>query len=246
MKNKRMSLVVVMLVLASAMLFAVDGYISREKAMEIALADAGVEKGQASFVRSHLDRDDGRMIYDVEFYVADMEYDYEIDAVDGEILAQDRDAEYWGERGRNEVSISEEEATRIALDDAKVTDTLYVRTNLDRDDGRFVYEIEFGTQDREYEYKIDAASGRIRETDIERVKRTSVSDAKVSIEEAAAMVMERIGDGIGRDDIRIRQDRDDGRIVYEGDAWYGKYEYEFEIDAATGRFRDWERERIDW
>ena len=116
----------------------------------------------------------------------------------------------------------------------------------DADDGRFVYEIEFGTQDREYEYKIDAASGRIRETDIERVKRTSVSDAKVSIEEAAAMVMERIGDGIGRDDIRIRQDRDDGRIVYEGDAWYGKYEYEFEIDAATGRFRDWERERIDW
>ena len=121
MKNKRMSLVVVMLVLASAMLFAADGYISREKAMEIALADAGVEKGQASFVRSHLDRDDGRMIYDVEFYVADMEYDYEIDAVDGEILAQDRDAEYWGEWGRNEVSISEEEATRIALDDAKVT-----------------------------------------------------------------------------------------------------------------------------
>ena len=103
------------------------------------------------------------------------------------------------------MSISEEEATRIALDDAKVTDTLYVRTNLDRDDGRFVYEIEFGTQDREYEYKIDAASGRIRETDIERVKRTSVSDAKVSIEEAAAMVMERIGDGIGRDDIRRHQ-----------------------------------------
>ena len=73
MKNRRMSLVIVMLVLASAMLFAADGYISREKAMEIALADAGVEKGQASFVRSHLDRDDGRMIYDVEFYVADME-----------------------------------------------------------------------------------------------------------------------------------------------------------------------------
>ena len=46
--------------------------------------------------------------------------------------------------------------------------------------------------------------------------------------------------------MRIRQSRDDGRIVYEGQVRYNGYEYEFEIDAATGRFTDWERERDDW
>ena len=43
-------------------------------------------------------------------------------------------------------------------------------------------------------------------------------------------------------DIRIKTDREDGRDVYEGDILFGGREYDFEIDAETGAFLEWEEE----
>ncbi len=43
--------------------------------------------------------------------------------------------------------------------------------------------------------------------------------------------------------MRIRLDYDDGRLIYEGVLWHGGYEYEFEINAESGRFLEWDRER---
>lgn len=37
-------------------------------------------------------------------------------------------------------------------------------------------------------------------------------------------------------------DDDDGMLVYEGDAWLDGQEYEFELDAHTGRLLEWERD----
>lgn len=235
---KKILLGAMVMMLATVALFAA-GQITRERAMEIALADAGVSADGASFVRSHLDRERGRKVYDIEFYIDNMEYDYEIDAATGEIISVDRDAEYWGET--SDATIGEDEAVRIALEDARVDETQSMRVRLDRDDWRLEYEVEFTTADREYEYTIDASSGRILETDVER--RTVFTEGGITIKEATALVLDRLPDGATADDIRIRSDRDDGRVVYEGEAWYDGYEYEFEIDAARGRFTDWERER---
>ena len=47
-----------------------------------------------TFLRCYLDWDDGRQVYDVEFYTEDRkEYDYEIDAYTGDVLSYDYDAE---------------------------------------------------------------------------------------------------------------------------------------------------------
>ena len=40
----------------------------------------------------------------------------------------------------------------------------------------------------------------------------------------------------------IKEDYDDGRLKYEGEAYYNQTKYEFELDAATGAFTDWEEE----
>lgn len=73
-----------------------DGQISADKAQSIALEHAEVRAKDATFVRSNLDWDDGRWVYEVEFYTADgMEYDYEIDAVSGAVVQYDHDAEYY-------------------------------------------------------------------------------------------------------------------------------------------------------
>ena len=44
----------------------------------------------------------------------------------------------------------------------------FTKAKLDREDGVRVYEIEFFTQDKEYEYEISATDGTIRSKDIER------------------------------------------------------------------------------
>ena len=56
-----------------------------EKAKEIALEKAGVKAEDTLFINAHLDRDDGREEYDVEFQSGHTEYEVSVDAVTGAI-----------------------------------------------------------------------------------------------------------------------------------------------------------------
>ena len=61
--------------------------ISEDKAKEIALADAGLKSEDVTFRRIEKDRDNGKIIYEIEFHTKDMmEYDYEIDAETGTVI----------------------------------------------------------------------------------------------------------------------------------------------------------------
>lgn len=65
------------------------GYIGTDKAKSIALQHAGLKYSSVTFTAAKLDRDDGRYVYEIDFYTADREYDYEIDASTGKILEHD-------------------------------------------------------------------------------------------------------------------------------------------------------------
>lgn len=67
--------------------------ISAEQAQAIALKDAGLTVDDVTGLRTELERDDGKLHYDVQFYQGATEYDYDIDAAGGEILEKDRDIE---------------------------------------------------------------------------------------------------------------------------------------------------------
>ena len=64
----------------------------------------------------------------------------------------------------------------------------------------------------------------------------------ITWEEAAALALERVS-GATQNDLRMNLDFDDGYETYEGDIIYNQIEYEFEIDAATGKFLEWSEER---
>ena len=64
-------------------------YIGANKAKEIALTHAGVSASKADFIKAKLDKDDGKRVYEVEFYQGTMEYEYTIDAYTGKILEWD-------------------------------------------------------------------------------------------------------------------------------------------------------------
>ncbi len=65
--------------------------IGEDKALEIAFKDSGVKKTDATNITVHLDVDDGRTEYDVEFHVGTTEYSYNIDPYTGDILEKDID-----------------------------------------------------------------------------------------------------------------------------------------------------------
>ena len=142
-------------------------YIGEAKAKTIALNHAGLAENQVTFIKALLDYDDGRMVYDVEFYTPSyQEYDYEIDALTGAILEFDYDVESWSapQQGTTTSNIGIEKAKTIALNRAglNASQVTFVKAQLDYDDGRWEYEIEFISGTWEYEFEIDAYSGAVR------------------------------------------------------------------------------------
>ena len=51
--------------------------------------------------------------------------------------------------------------------------------------------------------------------------------------------------GGGRKVFGVIVGRDDGRQIYEGEIYYNRMEYEFEIDASTGTIIEWSAEHWD-
>lgn len=66
--------------------------IGEAKALEIAYQKASVSPADAQYLSVKLEQDDGRSIYEIEFYVGNTEYNFEISASDGEILEYEQDA----------------------------------------------------------------------------------------------------------------------------------------------------------
>lgn len=68
-------------------------YIGVDKAKEIAVKHAGLSASDVTFSKAKLENDDGITEYEVEFYRGRMEYDYSINAKNGEILEYDSEYE---------------------------------------------------------------------------------------------------------------------------------------------------------
>ena len=153
---------------------ASTGTVDEAKAQEIALAHAGVKAADATITKSKLDYDDGRQVYEIEWYANGAKYDYEIDAATGKIVSYDYDAEnYTPSQGTNTNAngkISEATAKQIALSSVPgATAANIYKFKLDFDDGRWEYEgeIRYGTM--EYDFTIDANTGAIIEWDMESI-----------------------------------------------------------------------------
>ncbi len=162
-------------------------YIGADRAKELALAHAKVNANAARFLKSSLDWEDGRAVYEVEFCSARTEYDYEVDALTGDILSWDNDcedfdwachddyridrglhlgwqnghhAENHGHHGQSNL-ITAESAKAKALE--KLPGGTVTKCELDYDDdtGRWEYELELKLSGVEYDCELNASTGEI-------------------------------------------------------------------------------------
>ena len=141
--------------------------ITEAQAKEIALKHAGVTAQQANFTKMKLDRDFGRSEYELEFFVGNVEYDYEIDAADGTVRKFSRETHAFNPTQGNAQTgqpglIGEQKAMEIALARVPGAKPEHVRKlKLDYDDGMQLYEGEIFYNFREYEFEINAQTGEV-------------------------------------------------------------------------------------
>ena len=168
-------------------------YIGNEAAEKVALDHAGVTRADAAWINSKLDWEFGKMVYDVEFHSAGFEYEYDIDAVTGEVVHFDKDfdddyvapAASSGNASSGSASsgnassgstssssglISGDRAKSIALQYAGVSASQASRfeIELSYDDGVPEYDIEFHAGGYEYNVDVDARTGAVRDYEKER------------------------------------------------------------------------------
>ena len=146
------------------------GTVDEAAAQKIALEHAGVKAADATITKSKLDYEDGRQVYDIEWYAGGAKYDYEIAVDTGEIISSGYEGKTAGADSNN-VTVSEAAAKKTALDRVSgATDKDIYEWKLDYDDGRPEYEGKIIYGGTEYEFTIDAATGSVMEWDAEKVR----------------------------------------------------------------------------
>ena len=148
-----------------------NNYIGVNKAMNIALKK--VPGASNSHVKKiNLDRENGRMVYEGEIYYNGQEYEFDIDAVTGDIVKWKVDeisnnSGYIKNNVNNSQTITMEKAKSIALAQVPgANESHFGEIDLDHDHGRTVYEIEIFYNNSKYEFDIDATTGEIIGTEV--------------------------------------------------------------------------------
>ena len=148
--------------------------VGQEAAKQAALSHAGLSASDVTDWKVKREWDDGRLEYEIEFWCGTDEYDYTIDGHSCSVLKHEleRHPHQDGTHHGGSVSgITLEEAKAAALSHAGLQESQVwdMKAEMDYDDGRLEYEVEFKSGGMEYEYTIDGVTGNIlsfeRETD---------------------------------------------------------------------------------
>lgn len=251
--------------------------LTAEEAKAIALAHAALSADQVTGLKAKKDRENGLSVWEVEFRQGDWEFDYDVNAETGAIVKWEKD--YDPPKNTNPGSdpnpteprptdappatpqlLTAEEAQAIALAHAGLTadQVTWVKTELDRDDGRSEWDVDFRNGDYEYDYEIHAETGAVlkwdKEYDPPRKQETEPPAAEVpaeqpktiTAEEAKAIALAHAG--LTAEEVRglrAELDRERGRTEWEIEFRVGRWEYEYEINAETGEIIFSEKEWDD-
>ena len=287
--------------------------IGSQKALEIALKDAGIKAADAKDSKSVFTKKNQTQVFDVEFEFSKNDYDYIIDAKSGDIISRSIEVDDEKNEPLTTAPLSTERTTveattsattltehqtvsegkpsttatepaskatepaattekqtsafitaakarEIALKDAgvKKSDSVFRKVKLDKDDGTFEYEIEFCVGTTEYEYSVNARTGAVIEKDIDKPVSTKehVSEAPttsrppepsaafISIDKAKKIALSHAG--LSENEVRfekVKLDKDDGIYEYEVEFYAGGREYDYSVNAKTGKIIDFEIEK---
>ena len=198
-------------------------FISLEEAKDIALKDAGIkDKNEAKvvFTKEELSRNSGRPCWILEFYTAEYQYSYKIDAKTGEIFFFDYHIDI---RKAKEIALTD---AGVYADIAKITFTVeeYVGGGIKTPYFYFV----FNNDAIQWTYRIDATLGNVLEKSevtllisLRKAREIALNDAGITDENEATFTKEELN-------------RSTDRPCWILEFYTEKYQYSYKIDAKTG------------
>ena len=216
--------------------------IGAAEAKAAALAAAGITEDQATGLRTERDYDDGRLIYEVEFWNGTTEYDYTINGYTGEVIAYDRETHQTA--ANTDIGSDAAQAAALSAAGASQSQATGLRVQREYDDGRLEYEVEFWVGTTEWDITVDGATGSILAQQREDHPNAISPDQAVGRDAALTAALNHAGVSQSNAyDIEVEQELDSRTPHYEVQFKSGGMEYEYRIDASSGAVLSYES---DW
>lgn len=237
------SLLAVFVMGSSLTVSAANGTIGKDKAKKIALNEAGVKASSVKkWVKVKLDYDDGGREWDIEFQTSNYKYEVEINARTGRV----KDFEMKKIKKNKGKAITEEKAKKIALKTVGVKASSVKKWTKLKFDGK-EWEFKFKTNNYEYEVEINAYTGRVEGVEKEKIHKDSAK--YIGVEKAKSIALKHAKkrmDIVGKVRYtKAKLDKEYGVAYYEIEFKNNGVEYEYEINAKTGKILEWDIDEDD-
>ncbi len=211
--------------------------ISSQKAISIATRDAGVNTSSSKYRLDDVDLDTERgvTVWEIEFYYSNTKYEYDINASTGAIVFKEKE-------------IGKKKAKELALKRAGVASRNVKFWDVDLVDNKNYYSVIFKTANYKYSLRIKASTGTVLKYSKTKLSNQS-STTYIGVSKAKSIALnhakQRMTINRSVNYTKARLTRDDGRMEYEIEFYYNGVEFEYEIDAKTGRILDWDMDYDD-
>ena len=209
-------------------------YIGREAAEEIALLHAGVSRSEAAKLKSELEYENGGLVYEVEFEAQGKEFEYDVDAVSGEIRKVESEP-----LETNGTPAPDDDDDPDDLDDDDPDD-------LDDDDPDDLDDDDDDNYDDRPDEDWDDDDDLDDDVDDDDVdddepalaaptQPAPTEAALISSDRALEIALSSLGADRGSiQQLELELTRENGSPVYELEFQFDGFEHDFEIDAGSG------------
>lgn len=201
--------------------------VGAEKALEIALSDAGISKEQAKDKSSVFTKEHGKYVFDVDFDFENMEYDYKIAAKNGAIVNREVEVDN-SKAEKTTTALHKETTTKNEPTSSAVSETTAPKT--------------------EPAAKVTEPTTSVPETSKPVLSTTAPSTTKapattkaqqsyrISSAEAKKIALSDAGISASKATFKkVKLEKDDGIYEYEIEFFANSKEYDYTINALTGK-----------
>ena len=207
--------------------------INSDKAIALALSDAGVDSASAKNLHYETDYEKGVLVYDVEFEADGKEYEYELRASDGKIM----------EKSVKKISLAK------AKKNATVSATLKQLKSVANKAASKQKETKANTSSasKSTTKKTTSSSSASKTTSASKssgTKTSTSSGSYIGVDKAKSIALKHAGKSASSVSFtKAKLDKDDGKVVYEIEFRSGRTEYEYDIDAYSGKILEYDIDR---
>lgn len=197
--------------------------INAEKAAAIALENAGVTQEDVVKLSSKYDQEEGKNVFEVGFYAKDFEYDYIVAASDGVILEAKREM------------MDSDDYKDAGLEDPNA------KTETKKESSSSTKTDSTSSQQSSQSQQTTQSSQSSQSS-----QQSTSSSSYIGTDKAKSIALKKAG--LSSKDVnftKAKLDKDDGVYVYEIEFVSSSYEYEFEINAKSGKIIDYDVDDID-